>query len=343
MINEVYLKNFGPIHDVRWQNLSNINVVIGENGVGKTFVLKAMYSAYRALHQYKRGNDNQPLRDKLLERIKWTFEVNRIGDLVRRGGDGNLVFSISVDKKTLDYNFGSDTEKQIREIENHVERPEPNAIFIPAKEVLSIQDIVIGLRDLESLFGFDDTYVDLCRALKLPTRSGKFSKEIKQARENLDKIIGGRIFYDDVSGQWMFRRNRHNFSIREAAEGVRKIAILETLLGSRYLEKNSIVFIDEPESALHPTAIIKFLDIVSSLASFGVQFFISTHSYFVLKKLLLISRAEGTSVPVLSLVRGNDGEAESYVVSDLADGLPKNPIIDASIDLYRAEVESIFE
>lgn len=49
--------------------------------------------------------------------------------------------------------------------------------------------------------------------------------------------------------------------------------MLDTLLGNRYLDKDSIVFIDEPESALHPTAIVEFLDIITVLAKSGIQFF----------------------------------------------------------------------
>jgi len=43
------------------------------------------------------------------------------------------------------------------------------------------------------------------------------------------------------------------------AEGIKKIAILDTLLGNRYLDTSSIVFIDEPEAALHPQAVSQSL------------------------------------------------------------------------------------
>ena len=65
------------------------------------------------------------------------------------------------------------------------------------------------------------------------------------------------------------------------AEGIKKIAILDTLLGNRYLDLDAIVFFDEPESALHPSAISALLDIVAILASRGIQFFMASHSYLV--------------------------------------------------------------
>jgi len=52
---------------------------------------------------------------------------------------------------------------------------------------------------------------------------------------------------------------------------------------------NSIVYFDEPEAALHPSAISALLDIVAILAERGIQFFLASHSYFVVKKLYLRS------------------------------------------------------
>ncbi|WP_368501347.1 AAA family ATPase [Oceanobacter sp. 5_MG-2023] len=50
------------------------------------------------------------------------------------------------------------------------------------------------------------------------------------------------------------------------SEGIKKIAILDTLLGNRF----SVVFVDEPESALHPTAIVQLIDILALLAAKGM-------------------------------------------------------------------------
>ena len=51
-----------------------------------------------------------------------------------------------------------------------------------------------------------------------------------------------------------------------------------------------MVFIDEPESALHPVAITKLIEIIVSLADSGIQFFIASHSYFVIKALYLAAQ-----------------------------------------------------
>ena len=79
-------------------------------------------------------------------------------------------------------------------------------------------------------------------------------------------------------------------TIGATSEGIKKLSILDRLLSNGYLTKNSIVFIDELEAALHPRAICDFLDMIAAISEvMGIQFFITTHSYFVIKKLYLIA------------------------------------------------------
>jgi predicted ATPase len=119
------------------------------------------------------------------------------------------------------------------------------------------------------------------------------------------------------------------------AEGIKKIAILDYLLGNGYLSENSIIFIDEPESNLHPEMISKLLDIIAMLANHGIQFFIASHSYFVIKKLFLIAQEQQMSIPVLSY------QNNQWVQSDLKEDLPDNPIVDESIRLYEEQLDLV--
>ena len=40
MIKDISIKSFGPIADVKCEDLGSINLLIGHNGSGKTFSLK---------------------------------------------------------------------------------------------------------------------------------------------------------------------------------------------------------------------------------------------------------------------------------------------------------------
>lgn len=333
MINQIELEHFGPLTHIGWSGLGKINLVIGGNGTGKTFLLKAIYSSLRTLEDYKRGNEQRSASEILADKLYWTFQAEKIGDLVSKGADAPLSSSITFDKKAFSYSFGKDTSKQISSLDNHAPPRADNSIFLPAKEVLSLHQIILKSREQDKVFGFDDTYYELAKALRISTSKGKNYEEFARSRKQLEDILGGVVEYDEASGRWLFVKGRHKFPIGVTAEGIKKIAILDTLLGNRYLGTNSVVLIDEPESALHPKAISQLLDIVAMLAERGIQFFMASHSYFVVKKLFLIAQERNWSIPVLS-ASGND-----WICDDLKNGMPDNPIIAESIRLYRQEVE----
>jgi len=334
MLDSIELENFGPLTRLDWRNLGRINLMIGGNGTGKTFVLKALYTAMRTIEEYRRGDDQRTAAEILAEKLYWTFQPDKIGDLVTKGADGPLSCTIQFDQQDFMYSFGKDTTKQISSLENHVPPRSSNSIFLPAKEVLSLHQIILKSREQDKVFGFDDTYLDLARALRQSPRMGKNYVEFARSRQSLEDIVGGRVEYDETSGRWQFKKGNQRFQIGVTAEGIKKIAILDTLLGNRYLDVNSLVLIDEPESALHPSAVCKLLDIIAVLAQRGIQFFLASHSYFVVKKLFLLAQEQDLSIPVIS---AHDGQ---WSVADLKDGMPpQNSIIDESIRLYKEEVE----
>jgi len=333
MLNRITLKNFGPLRDLDWPELGQINLVIGDNGAGKTFLLKALYSAMRTIEGVGRGDDKRTASDILAEKLYWTFQPEKIGDLVTKGADHALSCNVDFSGKNFGYSFGRDTTKKISALENKVEPRSRNSIFLPAKEVLSLHQIILKSREQDKSFGFDDTYLDLARALRQPPTKGKNYAEFASSRKSLEDILGGRIEYDEPSGRWQFKKGSQKFPIGVTAEGIKKIAILDTLLGNRYLDTDSIVFFDEPESALHPVAISQLLDIVAILAERGIQFFLATHSYFVVKKLCLIALEKQMSIPVISTENGR------WISENLQDGMPENSIINESVRLYKEEVE----
>jgi AAA15 family ATPase/GTPase len=333
MINSVRTNNFGPLTDLQWNNLGNINLILGPNSCGKTFLLKALYSAIRTLEDYRRGDDQRTASEILQEKLYWTFQSDKIGDIVTKGAESPLSFKMQMDNHDFCYSFGSSTVKQISELENHNPKRESNSIFLPAKEVLSIHHIILKSREIDKVFGFDDTYLDLARAIRQAPEKGKNFDEFARSRLKLEEIIGGKIEFDELTGKWLFKKGNAKFTIGSTAEGIKKIAIVETLLGNRYLDDKSVVFIDEPESALHPDAIGTLLEIVALLAERGIQFFMASHSYFVVKKLLLIAMEKNLSIPVISF------EEDRWNIADLREGMPSNSIIQASIDLYMKEVQ----
>jgi len=335
MLSRVELKNFGPLKDLKWNGLGSINLILGGNGAGKTFLLKSLYCVMRTLEEYKRGKEQRRAAEILADKLFWTFQPDKIGDLVSKGADSALSCSVSMRDKGVEnelfYNFGKDTTRQIA-LENHIPNRSSNSVFLPAKEILSIHNIILTSRGVEKVFGFDDTYFDLARALTPPPKGGTNYSAFAKSRTQLKAILGGKVELDEPSGSWTFKKGNQKFPIGVTAEGIKKIAILDTLLGNRFLSTDSVIFIDEPESALHPEAISKFLDIIFLLSESGIQIFLASHSYFVVLKLYLVAQQKKISIPVIS------SQDDAWICSDLIDGIPDNPVIDESIRLYKEEV-----
>lgn len=333
MINNFEIKNFGPLKHIQCDRLGNINLIIANNGSGKTILLKALYTGIKTLEEYKRGNEPRSAAEILADKLYWTFEIEKLGDLVQKGTTEALYFKLNLDDQDFIYGFGKDTTKLIQHLENNTPPRSSNSIFFPPKEVLSLYHIILESREQAQIFGFDNTYLDLARALRQSSQKGKNYDAFAKSRKNLSNLLDGKIEYDEKLGHWQFKKGNQKFPIGLTAEGIKKISILDTLLGNRYLDPNSIIFIDEIEAALHPTAISKFLDIIAMLAECGIQFFIASHSYFVIKKLFLIAQThKSLSIPIIS------ADAENWTQTNLEDGLPDNPIIEESIRLYKEEV-----
>ena len=337
MIHRIKMSNFGPIASLEADGLKNLNLIIGRNGNGKTFLLKALYAATKVTEQYKRGKEQRTFAELLQDKLYWTFQPEKIGDLVRRGENRlEMDMDMMVGKRLgkVSFGFGPSTSKTILAPVNTVETTDVNSIFLPAKEIVSLQEIIKESRSEKyNAFGFDDTYYDLAMALT-PTTKGKNYKAFASAREELNKTIRGRIEYDKDKKEWIFKDNANRtYAIGMTAEGVKKVAVLDALLGNHYLSRDSVVFIDEPEANLHPELISKFMDIIYTLSEIGIQFFIATHSYFVIKKMYLLAHQHGISVPILSMEEEN-----GWNQYDLKEEMPDNPIIAESVRLYQEEV-----
>lgn len=390
MIEKLAFKNFGPLKDIQWNNLGKINLVIGGNGSGKTFLLKAIYCSLRTIEEYKRGQEPRSAAEILASKLYWTFQAEKIGDLVSKGSKSSLSSSLTINERIFSYSFGRDTSQQISLLLHNIIPRKSNSIFLPSKEVLSIIPVILKSREQDKVFGFDDTYFDLARVMiplsvlnlvyedneirnrlinyvltdlekdravdesvkvevsnLIETAYKKLHSELKNQKKKeriasrslneyrlkIRNIIDGSIEFDNNSNNWLFVKGRNKFPMGLTAEGIKKIGIFDILLASGYIDSGSIILIDEPEANLHPAAISQLLDIVVLLAESGMQFFMASHSYFVVKKLYLIAQERGWSIPVLS---HDDGE---WKMDDLKEGMPDNPIIQEAINLYKQEMD----
>lgn len=331
MIKSVSINNLGAISELNVDNLGNINLIIGPNQSGKTFLLKALFAALKTVETYKRGKENRTDKDILSDKLYWTFQSSKLGDIVKKGEKSMSFTMLSDSDEVFTYSFGSSTTKQANIDTNTFAQRSSNSVFIPAKEIISIKDIILEAKE-DNRFGFEEPYSDLAKALNR-TQKGRNFKSFADARLNVSEMVGGRLEYNEDNKEWQFRdNNRRIFDIATTSEGVKKLSILDLLLGNHYLDNQSIILIDEVEANLHPSLIARLFDTILMLAQSGVQFFIASHSYFVIKRLYIMAHRNEMSIPVLSFDKGE------CMIGNLQKEMPKNPIVEESINLYKDEI-----
>ncbi len=364
MIREIDIKKFMAHSEIKVSNIPNINVIIGQNDAGKTGILKLLYSVAKSLEIYTKKKKNTPslplsYRKELAEKLHDTFmpHKNRLGDLVQKGSNDKLEVEVYFDvpkqnyQQPINFSFGERTESTIANgIESNV-RPIPydkekeveimNTLFVPAKEVLSaFNDIRLSRNNLYGR-GFDDTYLDLINALDIPTQKGNLISQLKSTNDTLEQLFEGKISQTKIPDQpFIFQKGKQQFSISLTAEGIKKIGILTTLINNRQLRKGTILFMDEPETALHPQAIRKLVELLVEMSKADIQVFLATHSYFVLKQLAISAKLNEVDILCWNLNK-EIGQQTTIDYHNLKDGLlPQNAIIDEALEMYRADINA---
>jgi AAA15 family ATPase/GTPase len=353
MFSQITLENLAVFRKLEWQPHKSLNLIIGENG-GKTHLLKTLYVIARSIEEYNKRKGHfhsETWGDRIANKLLWTFQPAHweLNTLITQG-QSKLKVEINFDHESLYFTLGEKNTTSISEFSelNH-KLPEFNALFIPAKEVLTTYEAIAATRFEAKVFatakllprkqleiaGFDDTYYDLIKALRLHKTKGQIQSDLQALTFELDKMIEGEILVDKQ--RFIFKRADEQYSMSQTAEGIKKIGILSTLIRNRLLTKNTILFIDEPETHLHPKLIIALVDTLFLMASMGISIYLATHSYFVLRRFEWLARKHNESIGLCSLYRANKNGVTSQFYN-LQDGMPSNQIIDVSLELYEQNV-----
>lgn len=346
MIESVKLQDVTIFEEFEWDDLSSINLVIGENDTGKTNLLKILYAVTRSLQESTRLDGEAPSgpwKKILARKLRWTFQPPDLdlGKIVRKGGERLQMECDFRGDTYANFAFTSSAKSEIRDT-RHVEgAPFPRTLFFPPREILTTRDAIVETRDRLGLIGFDDTYYDLAKALRSPESHSVTDENIQQVLDGLEELFPGHIDVDD-EGELIYRRGREKYGIAQAAEGIKKIGALTRLIRSRHIQSGTTLFFDEPAANLHPQAILDFVALLFRLAQAGVQIFIATHSYVVLKQFELLAREHDEEMPLCVLSPAEEKGVEKSF-ADLSDLIPSNSIVEASVDLFERDLDLAFD
>ena len=108
--------------------------------------------------------------------------------------------------------------------------------------------------------------------------------------QQLEDVIGGKVFINDDTGKLRFQDKHGEYSMHATAGGIVNLGVLSMLMERNVIDSNALVFIDEPESNLHPRWQRVMAETLAQLVGAGVHIVIATHSDWMLTAIANIVR-----------------------------------------------------
>ena len=327
-ITRLKLERFTAFDALDLKPSPGINVLVGANGTGKTHLMKV---AYAACDVNKTGAG---FAEKLIR--VFMPSGGAIGRLVKRRGAGSSCeVHIHRGDRRLQLSFSTRTKEAASA--NTKGAPgwisaRVRSVYIPAKEMLANAPGFLSLHAQREIH-FEDIYPDILNRAYLPELRDPSPSE-KRLLTLLQRELGGKIRIDNE--EFFLRSRGMDLEFPLVAEGIRRIGLLWLLIRNGVLSEGSVLFWDEPEANLNPKLFRVAVEVLLELQRLGVQVFIATHDYAILKELDLQRRKEDDLV-FHSLYR-DDGEIACHSVGTYLDIHP-NAIAEAFTDLYDREVE----
>jgi len=197
MIERVQLKNFTVFDELDLKVSPGINVFIGDNGTGKTHLLKVIYTGL----SYRK--ENKRISDKIVG--VFLPKEKRIGRLVKRTkGSSKANIKIIRNNKTLSLTFTNHTKESLKWNDGWKNERIGQSVYIPVKEMLANAPGFLSLYQKFDLH-FEEVYADILHYAYAPPRRGPIGKERKQILSMIQKVIEGKVI---TKNEHFFLKNK---------------------------------------------------------------------------------------------------------------------------------------
>ncbi len=336
MIEKINIKNFTVFEDLNIEFSPRINIIIGENGTGKSHLLKLIHSFYNSetIETLDLGASITNNLIKLflpLDNNLWKLKTTNAEGATEISADfsngANVSYNFNVNSKTVYLNSNAETNIG------------KSSVFLPPKEVLSFMK---GFNSLYEKYGlsFDKSYNDICLLLDLPDmRPEKLQEKAKWAIDEIEDICQGKfIFYG--GGKITFQTKSSEYAVNTIAEGFRKIGMLARLLETGAISpgESGPLLWDEPEANMNPKLLKTLVSILFELSRNGQQIILSTHDYVLLKWFdLLTETGKADHIKYHILSKNNEGKIIMESTDNYTD-ITNNAISQTYSELYDEEI-----
>jgi energy-coupling factor transporter ATP-binding protein EcfA2 len=290
LLERMTIKNLTVFQDVDLRFGRNLNVIVGENGTGKTHLLKMAYAVLAT--SWEEGHKPQAtpptktlLQSRLADKLINVFRPESLGRLAsRRRGRARCDISVKCHPPEVDmsFSFATNSQKEVAIDKMPARWISSSPAYFPTRELLTIYPGFLSVYE-SHLLEFEETWRDTCLLLGAPLRRGPRDRVIDDLLAPLEEAMGGKIVLDS-NGRFYLDGPKGSIEMPLVAEGLRKFGMLARLIATGAILDNGYLFWDEPESNLNPRMVAKLAETIVRLSASKVQVFIATHSLFLLRE-----------------------------------------------------------
>ncbi len=116
--------------------------------------------------------------------------------------------------------------------------------------------------------------------------------DINTLNNNLSNTMNGNIKYHKKTKDFIYISNGNSFYSINTATGIKSFGIIQMLLKSGYINKNSLLILDEPEVHLHPKWQLKYAKFIVKLVENNINVLVTSHSPYMIEALKRYSELE---------------------------------------------------
>lgn len=308
MLKSAEFQSFTTVPNGVWQFADGLNVIIGENGLGKSHVLKALYTMLKVQSGRPEDLFKSNLEKAYAEKLVRVMRPESLGRLVKRK-QGRARCEIRLvmkqGKESSEIGFASNAKSQVEVLKAPETALTRSPVYLPTRELMTLCPWFLNLYDNYHL-EFEETWRDTVSLLGAPSVKGPREIRAAQLIAPLEQAMGGKVEMDAPSGRFYLRvTGEGSMEMPLVAEGIRKFAMLARLINTGVLLGHGYLFWDEPETNLNPKLMRTLAQCIVHLADQGIQVFIATHSLFLLREFEILlanrDRREGVAARYFGL------------------------------------------
>lgn len=347
-IKGIEIQNFSLFDNLKLDFSSGINIFIGENGTGKTHLLKLLYALVlkNSEYDFRKFQFEQEGKKGAEKTMNILLNLTAVFRDIAKNQVENESYNIQLfynNESHFDFKFKGNKDAlntQLLPLDNDFSdlftlKP----LFIPHQEMLSLFRGFAAAYELRES-SFDATYYHLAKSLSLlPLRH----QAIPNRAELLDKFMNDtQILVTQLNGEF-FVHIKHKdskvFNASDTATGINKLAQMIYLIQNGSLTNNTILFWDEPETNLNPRYIKIVAEFLQTLAKNGVQIFVATHDYLLAHLLSLAAeyRTAKAAPPMQFFAFHREGNYTTIESAESLAYIQNNAMLDEYANYYDLE------